>query len=85
MKEYYSNVTINKKKRLDLLDKIGNRYIPRVVFAFVVAFWTIGLTKNSNPELTLTGVLTSTSGLAGFLMIIVVLAITSCGGKTKKN
>ena len=84
LKEYYSNVTINKKKRLELMDRIGNLYIPRAVFAFVASFWIIGLTKNSNPEFTLTDVLISTSGLGGFLIIIIIVVIDSCRGKTKK-
>ena len=85
MKEYYANATIKKKKRLELMDKIGNLYIPRAVFAFVASFWIIGLTKNSNPEFTLTDILTSMSGLAGFMFTIVILVLASCCGKATKN
>ena len=84
LKEYYTNVTIKKRKRLALMDKIGNVYIPRAVLAFVASFWIIGLAKNSNPELTLAGVLTSTFGLAGFSTIIFILILASCFGKTHK-
>ena len=85
LEEYYSNVTIRKKKRLALMDKIGNIYIPRAVLTFVASFWIIGLTKNSNPELTLAGVLTSAFGLAGFSTIIFILILASCCSKTQKN
>ena len=60
------------------MDKIGNIYIPRIVFIFVTSFWLIGLTKYNDPDLSLGDVIISPIGLVGFSLIFIILGIFSC-------
>ena len=57
MRDYYANVTIKKKKRLELLNYTGHVMIPRIVLVVITAYWALGLAKYNNPEMTLEQIL----------------------------
>ena len=81
LREHYANLQTTRVDRLKLLDTIGHVIIPRVALSFVALFWTIGLTKYNNPDLTLDLILdflTSPMVAVSFISLVFIAPIVCC-------
>ena len=80
LQDYYSNVKTLRVKRLELLDNIGHVVIPRIALSFVALFWTIGLSKYSNPEFTVDWIsdfITSPLAILGVIVLAIFIPLVS--------
>ena len=89
LKNYYANLETTRVERLALLDTIGHVYIPRIALTFVGIYWIIGLSKYSNPEMSMDMILSFiTSPLMIGLVVIIVftmLVFGCCYARCCKN
>ena len=80
LKNYYANLETTRVERLALLDTIGHVYIPRIALTFVGIYWIIGLSKYSDPEMSMDMILSFiTSPLMIGLVVIIVLTMLVFG------